>query len=106
MNHKTRPQLFDASHEDAFFMYLGRQLKINIAHNPFLPWYVIGTSLVRHLTLPVHISSSNGLMDMIGSEKVFADVLAMRFNMFIGQLLAEISLYGRIPEISGKDGFW
>ena len=43
---------------------------------------------------------------MIGSEKVFADVLAMRFNMFIGQLLAEISLYGRIPEISGKDGFW
>jgi hypothetical protein len=32
------------------------------------------------LALPVHISSSNGLMDMIGSGKVFTDVLAMRFN--------------------------
>jgi hypothetical protein len=41
----------------------------------------LGTSLVRHLALPVHnISSSNGLMDMIGSGKVFTDVLAMRFN--------------------------
>jgi hypothetical protein len=40
----------------------------------------LGTSLVRHLALPVHISSNNGLMDMIGSGKVFTDVLAMRFN--------------------------
>jgi len=40
----------------------------------------LGTSLVRHLALPVHISSSNGLMDMIGSGKVLTDVLAMRFN--------------------------
>jgi len=47
-------------------------------------WYFVvdtlGTSLVRHLALPVHISSSNGLMDMIGSGKVLTDVLAMRFN--------------------------
>ena len=53
----------------------------------------LSTSLVRHLALPVHISSSNGLMDMIRSGKVFTDVLAIRFNtwiMFIGQLLAEI----------------
>jgi hypothetical protein len=30
-----------------------------------LTLFCLGTSLVRHLELPVHISSSNGLMDMI-----------------------------------------
>ncbi len=39
-----------------------------------------GTTLVRHMALPVHISSNNGLIDMIAVEKVFTDVLAMRFN--------------------------
>jgi hypothetical protein len=39
-----------------------------------------GTTLVRHLALPVRISSNNGLIDMIASEKVFTDVLAMHFN--------------------------
>jgi len=39
-----------------------------------------GATLVRHMALPVHISSNNGLIDMIASEKVFTDVLAMHFN--------------------------
>jgi hypothetical protein len=39
-----------------------------------------GTTLVQHMALPIHISSNNGLIDMIASEKVFTDVLAMRFN--------------------------
>jgi hypothetical protein len=36
-------------------------------------------TILRNLALPIHISSNNGLIDMIASEKVFTDVLAMRF---------------------------
>ena len=56
----------------------GRYIIQNACTYPSLERF--NPSLVRHLALPVHISSSNGLMDMIGSGKVFTDVLAMCFN--------------------------
>jgi hypothetical protein len=37
----------------------------------------LGTSLVRHLALPVHISSNNGAINTVQSGKLVVNVLAM-----------------------------